>query len=151
MPPRRPRPALKPATPEEITKAFKDFEGPNKKWSLRDEVWCILEQEYPFPIRKKMTLTQALLKAFPKWWVLQWNEDCSFPAIPDLYEVRAHMGPNNSITIDCGFIPPFDKLTDEELEFLDQSIGRVHDVLYTQYMREAPKPNLKKIAELRNQ
>ena len=98
-----------------------------------------------------MTLTQALLKAFPKWWVLQWNEDCSFPAIPDLYEVRARMGPNNSITIESAFIPPFDKLTDEELELLDQSIGRVHDVLYTQYMREAPKPNPKKIAELRNQ
>ena len=149
---KRPRPVLNPSTPEQIAQAFKDFEGgPDKKWSLRDEVWCILEGEYPFPIRQKWTLTQALLTAFPKWWILNWVEECAFPAIPVLYEVNASMGQNQSIKIECALIPPFNRITDEEWDFWEKGIGRSHDVLFTQFMREAPKPNPEKIAQLRNQ
>ena len=147
---RRPRPVVTPATPDQIAKAFKDFEGEGKKWSLPDEVWYILEEKYPFPIRKNMTLKQALTKAFPTWWLLEKVEDCAFPAIPSLYEFKAYLAPGMVIRLECKLIPPFDQLTDEEWEiWSNKGVGRVADVLFVEYSRNAPEPNLKKVAELK--
>ena len=140
---RRRRPLPKPSTPEQITQAFKDFAGPDKKWGLREEVTCILEEVYPFPIRKNWTLTHALLKKFPKWWVLHWVDACDLPGIPDLYNVEAYMTNQGIIKIESTIKSPYDKLTPGEWDKLVESLGRIHDVLYLQYERDPPKPDPK--------
>ena len=147
----RPRPALKPPIPEQLAQAFKDFEGEGKKWGLNAETWGILEKEYPFPIRKNMTLLMALQKQFPKWWLLNLVPGCAFPAIPSLYELKAHMGPGQVITVSCKLIPPFDQLIDEEWDLWEKGVGRLADVLYVEYMRDAPKPDPVKVKQLRTQ
>jgi len=135
-----------PPTPEEIATAVKNFEGKGKKWALPVETWMVLEEVYPFPVRKNMTVTHAVLNKYPKWWLLDLG-GCPLPAFETLYEVVAWFT-GSGISVEFKVAAPFSFLTEEESDAMVNILSRYHEVEYEKRKRKAPTPDPDKVKEI---
>jgi len=139
-------------TEEEVAKEVENFIGKNKKWTLKESHMVISDLDgvagYPFPVRKNDTMIGALLRKYPKWWLLELG-GCPLPGFDVIYDLDAWFdGQNKPIQIAFKVKHPFNALTDEESDKMVEILSRVHDVEHKKRDRVRPKPNLDAVKKI---